>query len=241
MYAPPVFYRIIAVWPNMPYHSNGLAQFIRHGPRRIDFALSRPPQSRWQSSSASIGLSSSKEAQPIKNIQTTDKTALPMARVATSSLLRTMAMSFFLTRPALMKPGMAIMRRVAESQSLLLNPDRNPLLRMFIKPLIYNQFCAGTNRSEIQETVSGIKALGFSGVILCYGKEIQLDRNNGVLGKQGKREAGIMQWRDGNVETLDMLHPGNWLGIKYTGAGQDVTEAPLAWRRSPATVLECVT
>ena len=95
-----------------------------------------------------------------------------------------------------------------------MNPDLNPVLRALIKPFIYDQFCAGTNRTEIQSTIDGIQRLGFAGVILCYAKEIQLNEQGAALGSQGKREADIQRWLDGNLETLDMLHDGNWLGIK---------------------------
>jgi proline dehydrogenase len=106
------------------------------------------------------------------------------------------------------------MRKIANSKSPFLNPDLNPLLRAVIKPFIYDQFCAGRHKAEIQETIGGIKQLGFAGVILCYAKEIQLNQKNDILGAQGSREADIQKWLDGNLKTLDMIHSGNWLGIK---------------------------
>ena len=106
------------------------------------------------------------------------------------------------------------MRTVANSNSSLLNPDRNPVLRALIKPFIYDQFCAGTTKAEISKTIGGIQQLGFAGVILCYAKEIQLNQEGAVLGFQGQREADIQRWLDGNLETLDMIQDGNWLGIK---------------------------
>lgn len=106
------------------------------------------------------------------------------------------------------------MRTVANSNSPFLNPDLNPILRAFIKPFIYDQFCAGTTKTEIRRTIGDIQQLGFAGVILCYAKEIQLNQDNAVLGAQGQREADIQRWLDGNLETLDMIHSGNWLGIK---------------------------
>ena len=119
------------------------------------------------------------------------------------------------------------MRTVANSPSPFLNPDTNPVLRAIIKPFIYDQFCAGTNTAEVQSTIGSIQKLGFAGVILCYAKEIQLDETNAATGAQGQREADIQKWLHGNLETLDMAPNGNWLGMKYTGAGQDVTEALL--------------
>jgi proline dehydrogenase len=124
------------------------------------------------------------------------------------------AVGVFLTKPVLLKPGMAVARAVANSRNPLLNPDFNPLLRFVLKPFIYDQFCAGTTRREIQKTISDVQKMGFAGVILCYAKEVLLDHDNQALGSQGTRAAEVRKWLDGNLETLDMIGPGNWLGIK---------------------------
>jgi proline dehydrogenase len=137
-----------------------------------------------------------------------------LSRLSTWRLLRGIAVGIFLTKPVLLKPGMAIVRTVANSKSLLLNPDINPLLRVVLKPLIYDHFCAGTSRREIQKTISDVQKMGFAGVILCYAKEVALDHDNRALGSHGKRAVEIQKWLDGNMETLDMTGPGNWLGIK---------------------------
>lgn len=106
------------------------------------------------------------------------------------------------------------MRAVANSKSLFLNPDLNPFLRAIIKPLIYDQFCAGTSRTEIQRTIARIQNLGFAGVILCYGKEIIPSPTPAGGRALEKCETGVQKWLDGNLETLSMISAGNWLGIK---------------------------
>ena len=129
--------------------------------------------------------------------------------------MRNILLSFFLTRPVLLKSGMAVMRKVTNSKTSFLNPDLNPLLRALIKPLIYDQFCAGTNKSEIRQTIKDAETLGFGGVILAYAKEIQFNPKEAALDAQGRSEVEIQKWLDGNLETLDLIQGGNWLGIKY--------------------------
>ena len=107
---------------------------------------------------------------------------------------------------------------IANSQSQWLHPDKNPLLRAAIRPIIYEQFCAGRDGAEIHKTSQTIKSLGFSGVVLCYGKEVVLDpktMSHGHEGKDTAMNAEIDQWRNGNLETLAMMGKGDWLGIKY--------------------------
>ena len=143
--------------------------------------------------------------------------APPLARLSTSSILRTLLLSAFFTAPLLFRPGLAVFAKIANSPSAWLNPDRNPLLRATIYPLVYKQFCAGRNQGEIGRTSAEIRRLGFSGVVLCYGKEVQVQADKFVgyhNGQLNTMEAEIAQWADGNIETLDMIEGGDWLGIK---------------------------
>lgn len=93
---------------------------------------------------------------------------------------------------------------------------------------MYDQFCAGKNAAEIDQTSTLIKQLGFSGVVLCYSKEVQVDSSGKTYGYSGDDsaiEAEVKQWRDGTLETLEMTKDGDWIGIKITGAGLQVTNA----------------
>lgn len=110
-----------------------------------------------------------------------------------------------------------MLHKIANSRSTLLNPDANPLLRLLVKPLIYDQFCAGTNKKEIAHTRDRIKSIGVSGIILCYGKEIQVSgkdelRSTGVA--EVNEEAEIEHFKQGYLQTLDMVGEGDWIGIK---------------------------
>lgn len=127
-------------------------------------------------------------------------------------------MSTVFTSPLLFRPGLAIMKTICHSRSPLLNPDLNPLLRLLVKPLVYDHFCAGRDRSEIQRTRDSIRSMGFAGIILCYGREIVLpashreDPSNQSMRVNEERD--IEAWKKGNLETLDMIDKGDWLGLK---------------------------
>ena len=153
------------------------------------------------------------------NLTQTATTSAPscLARLPTSALLRSLFLSSFFTSPILFRPGLAVFRAIAESSSPKLDPDTNPLLRSTIRPLVYDQFCAGRDGIEIAKTSALIKQLGFSGIVLCYGKEVQLDaseKSYGYSSKDGALAAEINEWRNGNLETLNMIGHGDWLGIK---------------------------
>jgi proline dehydrogenase len=114
------------------------------------------------------------------------------------------------------------MTNLATSHSPLLNPDRNPLLRSFLKKTFYAQFCAGENAQEVEQTVKGLRDLGFKGVMLGYAKEVVLDEK----AKQELAEAQacpadesciqneILPWKKGILETVAMTEPGDFVALK---------------------------
>ncbi|KAG7005045.1 4-hydroxy-2-oxoglutarate aldolase [Physcia stellaris] len=154
-----------------------------------------------------------------------------LARLPTSSILRSLFLGAFFSSPVLFTPGFALLNKISTSQSRILDPDKNPILRAIVKPLIYDQFCAGTNQAEIQAKVAQIRALGFSGVVLCYGKEIEIPKGSQpdacVSDAVAPVDEELEWWRRGNLETLDMLSDGDYLGIKLSGAGTRITSSLL--------------
>lgn len=153
------------------------------------------------------------QAQPQK--QEVKQTGLE--RLPASSLTRNLMLGTMFTSPLLFKVGMAVLEKIANSESRLLNPDANPVLRALVKPVVYDQFCAGTNQKEIYKTRDEIRDMGYSGVILCYGREIQVSNGN-EMKSTGKPISDMSQdiiwWRDGNLKTLNMVGGGDWLGMK---------------------------
>lgn len=128
-----------------------------------------------------------------------------LERLPTSGLLRNLFLGFFITTPVLFRPGFAVLKRIANSKSFLLNPDSNPVLRALIKPLVYDQFCAGRDRTEICQTKQTIKSMGYSGVILGYGKELQVTPSNNDQLLQmatSENDAELEEWAAGNVSQM---------------------------------------
>lgn len=137
-----------------------------------------------------------------------------LSRLPTMNLLRNLILGAWFSSPLLFKPGLNIMRTIANSHSPILNPDKNPLVGAVVKLLIYNHFCAGTNKKEIDRTKVEAKQIGFSGIILCYGRETGVgDINDSQAGSE-RSQAEVAQWRDGNLRTLDMIGKGDWVGMK---------------------------
>ncbi|CAK4030523.1 related to proline oxidase Put1 [Lecanosticta acicola] len=157
--------------------------------------------------------------------QPTTPQASGLERLPTWSLVRNLMLGSMFTSPLLFRVGFGMLDKIANSKSSLLNPDSNPILRAVVKPLIYDQFCAGTNQREIFKTRDFIRGMGYAGVILCYGKEIQISKSNELKSTGFAQNNEIQQWKEGNLETLNMVGEGDWLGIKLTGAGTNVTNA----------------
>lgn len=110
------------------------------------------------------------------------------------------------------------MERLARSQSAFSDVDRNPFLRAIVRPLFYKQFCAGRNRQEIRETIDSVKRMGYTGVILCYAREITVDKEDTKTTQPEVSDDSIVKninaWRDGNMETLEAVNEGDYIGIK---------------------------
>lgn len=205
--------------------SEGLfVSFPRHRPSVL-FAGAQQlsPCIRWQSSASNQlpvrpNTTSDEFAATSPPLKSYDAPVSPLARLPTTNILRSLFLSIFFTSPLLFRPGLAVFQAIAESQSRWLHPDKNPFLRAAIRPIIYDQFCAGRDAAEIHKTSQTIKSIGFSGAVLVYGKEVVLDRSSMAHGHEGTdtvMNAEIDQWRKGNLETLDMMGEGDWLGMKY--------------------------
>lgn len=110
------------------------------------------------------------------------------------------------------------MKFLVNSNSTLLNPAKNSLVNYLLRISIYNHFCAGTNETEVRRTVSDMKGLGFTGVILGYGREVVVNESNATGDKDESRnaayEAAVEEWKQGNLRTLKMVGSGDYLGIK---------------------------
>jgi len=118
---------------------------------------------------------------------------------------------------------MRILSILARSNSSLLSLDRNPLLRYVLKKTFYAQFCAGETAVEVKQVVKGVKSIGFSGVILGHAREVVLAKGE-TIGKEASNsessKADVARWRQGTLETLQMMEEGDEVALKYVYAAQ---------------------
>jgi hypothetical protein len=146
--------------------------------------------------------------------------------------------------PFLLRPSLAIMSILANTANPVLNPDKNPILRFFLKKTFYAQFCAGENGPEVRQTIDSLKRIGFSGVILCYAREVVLteaqtkDLSSCASGAAAKEcvRTEINPWAAGTMETVRLTPPGDFVALKFTGAGRQALYA-LSQRLSPPEAL----
>ncbi|KAL4891445.1 FAD-linked oxidoreductase-like protein [Aspergillus ambiguus] len=153
----------------------------------------------------------------------------PMAILPTKTLIRSLLFTSIMASP-LLKPCLSVMKYIVGSKSLLLSPARNPILNYLLRTTIYNHFCAGVNEKEVRRTVQDMKSLGFKGVILGYAREsiAQLDDSPHVPVEKKQEAAAaraVEEWKQGNLQTLQMIEAGDYLNVKFTGAGPAAVEA----------------
>ncbi|KAF4467531.1 aspartate aminotransferase cytoplasmic [Fusarium albosuccineum] len=162
----------------------------------------------------------------------------PLAKLPTGVLLRSVALTTVMATSWLLKPSLAFLAIITQSNSAILNPDKNPVLNKVLKWTIYDHFCAGNSIPEVSSTVKYIKRLGYHGIILGYSKEVVLDPNV-ELPQTGVEEYPVEcyqiidQWKKGNIETLSMIERGDLLAIKVTGAGPIAVDAMQAGKLMP--------
>ncbi|KAB5549471.1 FAD-linked oxidoreductase-like protein [Coniochaeta sp. 2T2.1] len=152
----------------------------------------------------------------------------PLAVLPFTTVVRSLLTTTISSSPWLLPPSMAAMSAMAHSTNPVLNPDRNPILKFLLKKTFYAQYCAGENAVEVRQTVDSLKRIGFSGVILGYAREVVLPpEQTADLASCGEGAAAeecikneINPWAAGTVETVLLASPGDYVALKFTGAGR---------------------
>ena len=168
----------------------------------------------------------------------------PLAVLPLTNVFRSLMTTTVSSSPFLLRPSLAIMSILANTANPVLNPDKNPILRFFLKKTFYAQFCAGENGPEVRQTIDSLKRIGFSGVILCYAREVVLteaqtkDLSSCASGAAAKEcvRTEINPWAAGTMETVRLTPPGDFVALKFTGAGRQALYA-LSQRLSPPEAL----
>ncbi|KAK9418879.1 putative Proline dehydrogenase [Seiridium unicorne] len=161
------------------------------------------------------------------------KKRVPLSILPLATVLRTLATTTISSSPILLPPSLAAMNVLAHTENAVLNPDKNPILGWFLKKTFYAQFCAGENAAEVRQTVDGLRRIGFTGVILGYAKEVVLSKSqtaNLTACDQGAEKDECVQneigpWAAGTMETVRLAQPGDFVALKFTGAGRQALYA----------------
>ncbi|KAI0898736.1 proline dehydrogenase [Annulohypoxylon nitens] len=168
-----------------------------------------------------------------KTLEISSTPAWPLRRLPNAALIRTVFLGHLFASPILSHFGIKVLDKLADSCHPFLDPDKNKLLNRVLRPLIYNHFCAGIDPPEIRKTIASIKSVGYTGVILNYAREIIADELSEPGSDVDISARQIQHWLDGNLKTLSMLDRGDYIGIKYTGAGGCIASALTANEKPP--------
>ncbi|KAJ3475328.1 hypothetical protein NLG97_g9499 [Lecanicillium saksenae] len=103
----------------------------------------------------------------------------------------------------------------------MFNPDHNPILRYALNKSLYEQFCAGQDADEVAETVARVKDIGFTGAILGYARETptEMPQNRIQPTPEDKADKDISDWLENSLETARLARAGDFVALKFTGAG----------------------
>ena len=172
----------------------------------------------------------------------------PLSLLPFPILLRSYALTALSTYPLLLSPSLRVLSYVANSSSALLNPDRNPIIRYLLKKTFYAQFCAGETIDEVKRTVKGLKDMGYKGVILGYGREIVLKKDNKLEACSPPTEVEVQHnkdvvqaWKEGNLKTVEMAEEGDFIALKFSGAGCDAMHQLAATLPPSKSIEEAIT
>ncbi|EED16574.1 proline oxidase, putative [Talaromyces stipitatus ATCC 10500] len=152
-----------------------------------------------------------------------------------SAVIRTLAITTLTSVPFLLGPALAALSVLANSKSRILDPNKNVIVNAILRKTIYSQFCAGETPTEVRKTIADLKRLGFAGVILGYGREVVMDGTETSMfehqsgkdvaeqetsqSEQNLRE--IQEWKQGTMQTVDLADAGDFVALKFTGAGRE--------------------
>ncbi|KAI5306106.1 proline dehydrogenase [Ascosphaera pollenicola] len=152
-----------------------------------------------------------------------------------SSIVRSLLITSISSYPRLLDSSLALLNFVTRTKYAILDADRNPIIKYALGRTVYDQFCAGERPEQINRTIKDLKDRGFAGAVLGYAKEVVLaddeanDINNVVskTGETARDIAEITNWKNNQIETINLAGHGNFVNMKWTGAGRLTLERML--------------
>lgn len=161
------------------------------------------------SSAFESGSSASRQTEPLRSPETA---ASVLRGLPLSQILRTYLITSFSSSPALLNASSTLLRRILDSTSPLLDPERNHLLRSLLWESFYKQFCAGETAAQVAKSCSDLRSQGYAGVILEYALEVLKDA-------KGNEIEDVAIWRKGMLDSVDYAAEGDFVGLKWSGMG----------------------
>ncbi len=166
----------------------------------------------------------------------------PLSILALPDLIRSYLITAVSSSPPLLRTSLRALKFLAHSKSPILNPDRNPLLHFLLRRTVYAQFCAGETAAEVDQTTRKLKRMGYQGVMLGHAREVCMCGNEAKsLGTQVSEEKlnadAISSWAKSNLATVGMAQAGDFVSLKFTGAGAQAL-LHLTEEKPPPSLLE---
>ena len=152
----------------------------------------------------------------------------PLSCLSLTTLIRSYAITSVSSIPFLLRPSLAALAFLAHTKSPIFSPNYNPVLHFLLKRTFYAQFCAGETPEEVRRTIDDLKETGYNGVILGHAKEVVLTKEDAAgldssadQGHQAQINArDIGQWKQNTIDTIDLAQEGDFVALKFTGAGR---------------------
>ncbi|KAI5789529.1 FAD-linked oxidoreductase-like protein [Pyronema domesticum] len=139
----------------------------------------------------------------------------PLARIPTSHLVRSLLLHTITSNPTLLKVGSTIMKKTAD------RIDYIPPLKWVVDKTFYAHFCAGSSAPAISSTITSLRSLGYTGIILAYAREVDVSSTSSSSSSSSSASE-IQQWLTGTLRTISLCTPHDFLAIKFTGAGSSI-------------------
>lgn len=149
-----------------------------------------------------------KQAQHVESLGSASSalSVLPLSSILRSYMVMSMSSS-----PILLSTATRILKAIVHSTGPVLNVERNPLLGWLLKRTFYAQFCAGENKKEVSKCIADLHKIGYSGVVLEYAMEVLQD---GTTKSAEAVENDIKVWKNGLLDTVDMVNDGDFIAFK---------------------------
>ncbi|KAF8455850.1 FAD-linked oxidoreductase-like protein [Terfezia claveryi] len=136
----------------------------------------------------------------------------PLVSLPFTSLLRSILLHTVSASPLLLSLTTRFLN--SNIDRLHIDSPLNPL-GWILYYTFYKHFCAGKNEKEIETVVADLRDRGITGVILSYAREVE--KGSETTEAEEAKQAKL--WVEGTKKTMEYTPKGNFVAVKYSGAG----------------------